>query len=147
MFYGSSYLPSDSYAVGLQGEPVGPTPERSVKVEVQDKEGYNHNSKAENQPVKEEVEASECVDELCPTRAGGTLLVIQEDGCYLQQAAWLRRRYGLKKSAMGDLAEHLEAGESSQNGCSDSATTSADEFESKELEDKGMSRFFVSCPV
>lgn len=60
--------------------------ERSMKVEVQEQEGYDHNSKAENQPVKEEVEASECVDELCPTRAGGTLLVIQEDGCYLQQA-------------------------------------------------------------
>lgn len=85
--YGSSLdLPSDPYALGLQGEPVGPTPERSMKVEVQEQEGYDHNSKAENQPVKEEVEASECVDELCPTRAGGTLLVIQEDGCYLQRA-------------------------------------------------------------
>lgn len=124
---------------------MGPTPgtSRNVKVEVQDQEGYNDNSKAENQPVKEEIEASECVDEPCPTRAGGTLLVIQEDGCYLQQAMWLRRRYGLKKSAIGDSAEHLEAGESSQNGCSDGATTSAAEFESKELEDKGMSKFFL----
>lgn len=116
-------------------------------MEVQDQEAYDHNSKAKNQLVKEEVESSECVDEPCPTRAGGTLLVIQEDGCYLQQAMWFRRRYGLKKSAMGDSAEHLEAGESSQNGCSDGATASADEYESKELEDKGMSKFFVSCPV
>lgn len=143
--YASSYRPSDPYALRLQVEPMGPTPERSIKVEVQDQEGYDHNSKAKDRPVKEEVEASECVDEPCPTRASGTLLVIQEDGCYLQQAMWLRRRYGLKKSAMGDSAEHLEVGESSQNGCSDSATASADEYESKELEDKGMSEYFVSC--
>lgn len=145
--YASSYLPSDPYALGLQVEPVGPTPERSIKVEVQDQDGYDHNSEAKNQPVKEDVEASECVDQQCPTRPGGTLLVIQEDGCYLQQAMWLRQRYGLKKSAMGDSAEHLEAGQSSQNGCSDGATTSADEYESKELEGKGVSKFFVSCPV
>lgn len=145
--YASSYLPSDSYALGLQVEPVGPAPERSIKVEVQDQEGYDHNSKAKNQPVKEEVEASGCVDKQCSTGPGGTLLIIQEDGCYLQQVRWLRQRYGLKKTAMGDSAEYLEAGESSQNGCSDGATTSADEYESKELEDKGMSKFFVSCPV
>lgn len=127
-------------------------------MELQEQEGCDGDTGAENYFFKEEAEASECDNKdweqtkTEETDEPRTLLVIQEDGGYSDRVTWLTRAYelseSLKTARSSDSEPHLEEGDptdaKSHNGRSDGVATSeheaeedTEDVEASELEDEG----------